>query len=567
MTPLVLTVVLGLVVALSWGSADTLAARVSQRIGTSATTLTAQVAGLVLSAAVALALGLPALSLHALAMSVLWGIVVGAVAAVAYLTLYTALSHGPLAVASPLVSAQGGVTLILAMVVLRELPGLWQALFLAVTFAGVMLAAVNGREARQVSPRAMFSPGVAAALVSMLCFGGFVFGLGEAARQTNWLLCVVWARVFSCLLLSVFLRPDAAQNALAAPRRGLWLAGAAVVGSLDVGGLLVLARATTTGSLGVAGMVASAYGVIPLAAGIVLFKERPAMNQLAGVALLLSALVGVAAPSSPVSRLLLVVIGAALVGLGLVTLGARWLRRRAAGVPAPIARAFVPPEPSVVRSLREYVAIFGTRAVLPPSVVICGPGSARPESAVYRAAYETARRLAEAGFGLVTGDGPGIMAAGHLGARASGAFSALSGYPDGWTGEDGATGAFEVVARVTDAAPRLLPVGAAVRAVIVFPGDLSALDDLRETIRAMQAGDLARVPCVLYGSAWWRDLVAWLRVAAGAADTLALVHLCDDPGEIVSVVARAAAEVVGDPRTDALAPRLSREKENVCNTR
>jgi len=92
-----------------------------------------------------------------------------------------------------------------------------------------------------------------------------------------------------------------------------------VVGSLDVGGLLVLARATTTGSLGVAGMVASAYGVIPLAAGIVLFKERPAMNQLAGVALLLSALVGVAAPSSPVSRLLLVVIGAALVGLGLVT--------------------------------------------------------------------------------------------------------------------------------------------------------------------------------------------------------------------------------------------------------
>jgi drug/metabolite transporter (DMT)-like permease len=305
-----LVLLLGLAVAAAWGSADTLAAGVTRRIGTAITTLTAQISGLILAAGVTLAFGLPPFSSHTLALSLIWGIVVGAAGAGGYLMLYKALHHGPLAVASPLVSAQGGVTLVLAVVLLRELPQTWQAVFLGVTFVGVLLACANLREVGKLAPRAVLSPGVAYALISMLCFGLFVFGLGEASSTTNWLLVVVWCRIFSCLILTVFLRSPGKEDGAApgetAKRHGLWFCGAVIVGMLDIGGVLLLGFVTATGgSIGIVGMVSSAYGLIPLVCGILLFRERPAANQIAGVALLIAGLVGIAAPQSAVPLLLL----------------------------------------------------------------------------------------------------------------------------------------------------------------------------------------------------------------------------------------------------------------------
>jgi drug/metabolite transporter (DMT)-like permease len=338
-----LVLLFGLAVAVAWGSADTLAASVTRRIGTAATTLTAQVSGLLLAAIVTLAFGLPLLSPHTLALSLIWGIIVGAAGAGGYLMLYKALHHGPLSVASPLVSAQGAVTLVLAVVLLHELPGTWQAMFLGVIFGGIMLAAANLREVGKLAPGALLSPGVACALISMLCFGFFVFGLGEASRATYWLLVVVWSRIFSCLILTVFLRPQGsevgketneaaglAEAAGTAKRYGLhWLCGAAIVGMLDIGGVLLLGFVTATGGpIGIVGMVSSAYGLIPLVCGILLFRERPAANQIAGVALLIAGLVGIAAPQSVVSLLLLALAGGGTLALLLFWCGKTLHRRR-----------------------------------------------------------------------------------------------------------------------------------------------------------------------------------------------------------------------------------------------
>src|SRR5437764_9554996 len=118
------TLFLGLAVALLWGSADTLATYATKRIGTATTTFVAQIAGFLLVAAFGLTvagrLGLLSFSAHVLDENVLWGVVLGGISAGAYITLYEALSAGPLAVASPVVSAQGGVTLLLSVVLLHE---------------------------------------------------------------------------------------------------------------------------------------------------------------------------------------------------------------------------------------------------------------------------------------------------------------------------------------------------------------------------------------------------------------------------------------------------------------
>ena len=175
------TLFLGLAVALLWGSADTLATCATKKIGSATTTFVAQIAGFLLVAVFGLAfasrLGLLSFSAHVLDESVLWGVVLGGISAGAYITLYEALAIGPLAVASPLVSAQGGVTLGLAVVLLHEHLEGFQLFFLLLTFVGVMLASINVRKLAQMNLRSLYGPGVCFALVSLLCFGVLAFGL------------------------------------------------------------------------------------------------------------------------------------------------------------------------------------------------------------------------------------------------------------------------------------------------------------------------------------------------------------------------------------------------------
>jgi drug/metabolite transporter (DMT)-like permease len=294
------TILLGLAVAFLWGSADTIATFSTRRIGSAATTFVAQLSGLFLMAFLGLAFvgpfGLRQVSSSSLVLSILIGVAIGGVSAGAFLSLYKSLNHGPLAVVSPVVSAQGGVTLLLAVLLLQEQLAGFQLLFLLMTFSGVLLASINFRDIARMQRRALLSPGVLWALASMTCFGLLAFGLGLAARSTNWLVSLFFIRAFSFLFVATLQRWDGPQAG--EPGRRWWWGYvlAVVVGCADIGGQALLSVATVTGSIGVAGMIASVYGVIPLAAGVLLLKERLIASQFLGVLLIGAGLAGVGAP-------------------------------------------------------------------------------------------------------------------------------------------------------------------------------------------------------------------------------------------------------------------------------
>ena len=325
------TVFLGLAVALLWGSADTFATYATQRIGSATTTFVAQIAGFLLVAAFGLTvagrLGLLSFSAHVLDENILWGVVLGGISAGAYITLYEALATGPLAVTSPVVSAQGGVTLLLSVVLLHEYLEGFQIFFLLLTFLGVMLAALNVGELAHMHARTLFGPGVCFALISLLCFGVLAFGLGLAARQSNWYISVLLLRCFSCLFITLLKPPDSSEEAgKGASAWGYLLA--ALVGSFDMGGLTLLSLATSSGSIGVAGMICSAYGVIPLLAGVFLLRERIHWSQALSCLCLVIGLVGEAAPTSDLAVPLTWMAVALAVGCGLTVLYTRSGARR-----------------------------------------------------------------------------------------------------------------------------------------------------------------------------------------------------------------------------------------------
>ncbi len=581
------TVLLGLATAGLWGGADTLAAKVSQRIGSAATTLIAQVAGLLLAGLLTLLVGLPTdLTLAAFITSLLSGLLLGAVAALAYLTLYQALAHGPLAIVSPLVSAQGGVTLLSAIIVLHELPAWWQLVFLLITFVGVLLATLNGGEVRRLvragSLPGLLSPEIALALVSMLGFGLLAFGLGAASRVSDWLLCVVWTRLFSCLLLAVFLRPDwtgqantgqpVAEKATSAPphHHWLWGAGAVLVGCADVGGLLLLSLASTLGSIGVVGMVASAYGVIPLLIGLLLFKEHPASNQVVGVALLIAGLLGTAAPSPALTWPVLAAVGALLLALlsvkpcrklfSVCALPPHWASEVRA------LRGLAPcQQHGLYRLLHETVAGLHTLAAnhTPPCVAFFGGSTpATADAATRAAAYETARLLAEAGLGILTTAHNGLMEAAKQGAYDGGMLSVAcllqAARHEGDAEEEDRRALQEVVLRFSSRVSYQMTISSAACALVFFPGGLDTIEGLVQAIGAMQRGEMNRVPIVLYGRAFWT------RLCDGMPDTFedmsAPLHLCDEPtGISTAITTHLCADRATSPaQEEQPAPALSR---------
>ena len=79
------------------------------------------------------------------------------------------------------------------------------------------------------------------------------------------------------------------------------------------------------------------------------------------------------------------------------------------------------------------------------------------------------------------------------------------------------------------------------QAFVIFPGGYGTLDELFEAVTLIQTGKISHFPVVLFGRAYWKGLLDWMRssVLAGhriAQADLDLLQLTDDPEEVVAAV-------------------------------
>jgi predicted Rossmann-fold nucleotide-binding protein len=77
----------------------------------------------------------------------------------------------------------------------------------------------------------------------------------------------------------------------------------------------------------------------------------------------------------------------------------------------------------VLKIMSEFVHGFDELAKVGPSVTFFGSSRSKESDKYYRLAYETAYRLGELGYAIITGGGPGIMEAANRGAHDSGTLS------------------------------------------------------------------------------------------------------------------------------------------------
>ena len=165
----------------------------------------------------------------------------------------------------------------------------------------------------------------------------------------------------------------------------------------------------------------------------------------------------------------------------------------------------------------------------------------------YAVAREIARRLGEAGFGIVTGGGPGTMEAANRGARDAGAISV--GLNIELPFEQAPNAYQDIELRFHYFFTRKVIFVRYASAFVVFPGGFGTLDELFEALLLIQTGKVRHFPVVLLQQSFWTGMIDWLRDRLAADATIApsdldLFTATDDPDEVVALV-RAGAQRQG----------------------
>lgn len=207
----------------------------------------------------------------------------------------------------------------------------------------------------------------------------------------------------------------------------------------------------------------------------------------------------------------------------------------------------------VLRITSEFVNGFDALAHVPPCVTVFGSARTRPEDPMYMSAVETARLLAKAGFGIITGGGPGVMEAANKGAQEGGNLSI--GCNIELPFEQGSNPYLDISLDFRYFFVRKTMFVKYSNAFVIFPGGFGTMDELFEALTLIQTKKVSHFPVILYDSKYWAGLINWIRdtmLPSGKVNTedTDLLILSDDPHEICKLVIDAYEESYRQERTN-----------------
>jgi len=165
----------------------------------------------------------------------------------------------------------------------------------------------------------------------------------------------------------------------------------------------------------------------------------------------------------------------------------------------------------IFKIMAEFVEGFEKLSRMGPCITIFGSARTHPEHKYYQLAVEVAYKLSEAGFGIITGGGPGIMEAANKGAYEAGGKSVginielpFEQFHNPYIDRD-------KLLQFNYFFVRKVMFMKYSQGFIVLPGGFGTMDELFEAITLIQTGKIARFPIVLVGQDYWGGLFDWVK--------------------------------------------------------
>jgi uncharacterized protein (TIGR00730 family) len=217
-----------------------------------------------------------------------------------------------------------------------------------------------------------------------------------------------------------------------------------------------------------------------------------------------------------------------------------------------------------LRILSEFVEGFDTLADLPPAVSVFGSARSKPDSPECDLAFRLGQALAEAGYAVITGGGPGVMEAANRGAVEAGGTSVGLGIELPF--EQGINPSVDIGIDFRYFFVRKTMFVKYAQAFVVLSGGFGTMDELFEALTLVQTRKVTRFPVILMGRDYWQGLLDWLTHTMqadgkiGPAD-LELILVTDDVDEAVRHIVNAdpALAAEQDALQQSVVQRLARE--------
>lgn len=196
---------------------------------------------------------------------------------------------------------------------------------------------------------------------------------------------------------------------------------------------------------------------------------------------------------------------------------------------------------AIFKIMGEFVNGFEKMSAIGPCVTIFGSARTRQENKYYELTVDIARKIAEAGYGIITGGGPGIMEAGNRGAHLAGGTSVglnidlpFEQHDNPYIDDDKSLDFDYFFVR------KVMFVKYS-QGFVVLPGGFGTLDELFEAITLIQTNKIGRFPIILVGSHFWKGLISWIKetmLDAGniSVTDLDLIRIADTAEEVVELI-------------------------------
>jgi uncharacterized protein (TIGR00730 family) len=204
----------------------------------------------------------------------------------------------------------------------------------------------------------------------------------------------------------------------------------------------------------------------------------------------------------------------------------------------------------VLRIQSEFVEGFGLLAELPAAVSVFGSARTPADHPEYATGLALGQALANAGFAVITGGGPGAMEAVNRGASEAGGISVGLGIELPF--EQRLNDWVDVGLNFRYFFARKTMFVKYAQAFVILPGGFGTLDELFEALTLVQTRKVTRFPVILFGTDYWSGLVGWIRntlIPAGKVNPadLELLTCTDDVDETVKLIVEADANAGSGP--------------------
>ena len=196
---------------------------------------------------------------------------------------------------------------------------------------------------------------------------------------------------------------------------------------------------------------------------------------------------------------------------------------------------------AIFKIMGEFVNGFEKMSRIGPCVSIFGSARVREGHPYYDLAVKISQKIAEAGYGVITGGGPGIMEAGNKGANLAGGTSVglnidlpFEQHDNPYIDDDKSLDFDYFFVR------KVMFVKYS-QGFVVMPGGFGTLDEFFEALTLIQTHKIHTFPIILVGTDFWKGLMEWIKdtlVEAGniSPKDLDLIKLVDTEDEVVEII-------------------------------